>query len=479
MQVAFGTSGLRGPAAAFDAACVSAHVSAFLDHVGAAPGATVFVGCDLRASSPAICSDVMAAIRAHGQHARWSGVIPTPAVALAAMAARAPAIVVTGSHVPKDFNGIKFYRPDGELLKSDEAPIVESAARYLEAGTAPPAGADLPAPDPDVAAAYLARYARSFGSAALADLRLGLFEHSAAGRDLMAEIFAGLGAELVRFARSEDFVAVDTEALDAHTMANCAAAIERHGLDAVVSSDGDGDRPLLFSRHGDQIHGDALGALAARALGIKTVVTPLTSTSAIELSGWFDEVIRTRVGSPYVVAAMREHGGEAMAGFEANGGFVLGSDIQLNRGKLDALPTRDAVLPLVAVLDHCRRQQVGVSQLAAHLPARVVKADRLRAVPHHVSAAFLRRIIASAELRRQLAPELEAPSATDLTDGVRLTTEFGDIVHLRASGNAPELRVYVEARSAAGAQQKLDAIMSRLEQNLSGTPAEKDVSRVG
>lgn len=439
----------------------------------------VFVGCDLRASSPAISADVFAAIGAHGERAHWCGVVPTPAVAFAAMKARTPAIVVTGSHIPEDFNGIKFYRPDGELLKSDEAPIIARAARLLEKGIAPLADADLPAPDAAVAAAYVDRYTRAFGNAALAGLRLGLFEHSAAGRDLMAEIFAGLGAKPVRFGRSDDFVAVDTEALEQKTLASCAAAIERYGFDAVVSSDGDGDRPLLIGRDGNQINGDVLGALAARALGIKTVVTPLTSTSAIELSGWIEKVIRTRVGSPYVVAAMRDHGGADLAGFEANGGFVLGSDLELPGGEVDALPTRDAVLPLVAVLAECRQRGCEVSQLVSELPARAVKADRLRSVPRDASAAFLGEIVASADLRRRLAPELAAPAAIDLTDGVRLTTERGEIVHFRASGNAPELRVYVEARSAAGAQKKLDTIMSCLKRDLARIATEEDVSRVG
>jgi len=466
MQVAFGTSGLRGPAVAFDAARVSAYVAAFLDHIGARPGAEVFVGCDLRASSPSIAADVIAAIEAHRQHAHWSGVLPTPAVAFSAMAAKAPAIVVTGSHIPAHRNGIKFYRSDGELLKSEEAPIEDRAVRYLREAAPPTAGRALPQPDPAVAAAYVARYTRGFGDSALSGIRLGIFEHSAAGRDLLAEIFTSLGAELVRFGRSETFVAVDTEALDPETLANCATAIERHGLDAVVSSDGDGDRPLLIGREGVQIHGDALCALAAWALGVRTVVTPLTSTSAIELSGWFDEVIRTRIGSPFVVEAMRAHAGAALAGFEANGGFALGSDLQLANGRLGALPTRDAVLPLVAVLAECRRRGCDVSQLAAQLPSRVVRADRLREVPQKVSAAFLTEIAASAALRRSLAPELEAPTATDLTDGVRLMTADGEIVHFRASGNAPELRVYVEAGDAAGAQHKLETIMARLVQNL-------------
>lgn len=467
MPLAFGTSGLRAPATAFDAAAVSAYVSGFLDHVGVSAGTEVFVGCDLRASSPDISARVNAAIAAHGQVPHWCGVLPTPAVAAVALARGVPAIVVTGSHIPEDYNGIKFYRPDGELLKDDEAPIRALAEKALAEGISAEPRA-LPGPDVSVAADYVARYVAAFGPDALAGLKLGLFEHSAAGRDLLADILSGLGAELVRFGRSERFVAVDTEALDPQSVAAAAQEIARHGLDAVVSTDGDGDRPLLIGGNGQQINGDVLCALAAHALAIGTVVTPLTSTSAIELSGWFDTVARTRIGSPYVVAAMQQEIAPRLAGFEANGGFLLGSDLDLPHGSLPALPTRDAVLPLVAVCADANKRGLGLADLVTELPARVMKADRLKQVSPALSARFLREIAGSAELRAGIAEDLAAPHSIDLTDGVRFGLADGSIIHFRASGNAPELRAYIETASAAQTQQRLDAVMTALADILAG-----------
>ena len=467
MPLAFGTSGLRAPAAAFDAPAVTAYVFGFLDHVGVSGGTEVFVGCDLRASSPDISARVNAAIAAHGQVPHWCGVLPTPAVAAAAFARGVPAIVVTGSHIPEDYNGIKFYRPDGELLKDDEAPIRALAEKTLAEGISAEPRA-LPEPDISVAADYVARYVSAFGPDALVGLKLGLFEHSAAGRDLLADILVGLGADLVRFGRSECFVAVDTEALDPQSVDAAAREITRHGLDAVVSTDGDGDRPLLIGADGRQINGDVLCALAAHALAISTVVTPLTSTSAIERSGWFDTVARTRIGSPYVVAAMQQEAAPRLAGFEANGGFLLGSAIDLPQGSLPALPTRDAVLPLVAVSADAKRRGLGFADLVAELPARVMKADRLKQVPPALSARFLREIAGSAELRAEIADDLAEPQTVDLTDGVRFGLADGSIVHFRASGNAPELRAYVETESAAQTEHKLRAIMAALAGILAG-----------
>lgn len=461
-SIVFGTSGLRAPASAFDAEQVHANIGAFLDHVGVSPGVDVFVGCDLRASSPSISRLVMAAVTAHGQHPRWCGVVPTPALALAALVRQVPAIMVTGSHIPEDYNGIKFYRPDGELLKDDEAPIRCRVDAALAAEPSIPAAAGLPVAEDVAALEYRARFIKAYGPDALKGLRLGVFAHSAAGRELLASILDGLGADLVRFGRSERFVAVDTEALDPQSVVACAAEIDRHGLDAVVSTDGDGDRPLLIGADGQQVNGDVLCTLAARALGVRTIVTPLTSTSAIEHSRWFDAVVRTRIGSPYVVAAMKAEGGTALAGFEANGGFLLGSPVDLSTGSLAALPTRDAVLPLVAVLCQARRRGGSVADLVAELPARVMKADRLKQIPPALSAGFLSEVAASALLRKTLAQELEQPVAIDLTDGVRFNLEDGSIVHFRASGNAPELRVYVETESPQQTAAKLAFLMPRL-----------------
>jgi phosphomannomutase len=82
----------------------------------------------------------------------------------------------------------------------------------------------------------------------------------------------------------------------------------QHGLDAILSTDGDSDRPLLADETGTWLRGDVLGVLCARALGLAAVATPVSSNSALELSGWFADVRRTRIGSPFVIEAMNAAG---------------------------------------------------------------------------------------------------------------------------------------------------------------------------
>jgi phosphomannomutase len=146
-----------------------------------------------------------------------------------------------------------------------------------------------------------------------------------------------------------------------------------------------------------------------------------------------------------------------VCGYEANGGFLLGSDIDEEGRALTALPTRDAVLPIVAALVAARPGRV--AEAVAALPPRVTFSERIQNVPTADSAALLAWLDqgdAAAQLARMthyfggLAGEAER---IDRTDGLRATFAGGDIIHLRPSGNAPELRCYTEAADAARAQQ--------------------------
>lgn len=471
-EIVFGTSGLRGPATGFTTVRISAYVSAFLAVCCAnVLGRPVLIGFDLRESSPAIAKTVARAVIAANRQVINGGTVPTPALAAYALARNLPAIMVTGSHTPPERNGLKFYRPDGELLKADEAPITKAAHEFLSMSGNPVmpnvSGPALPAVSPEVETEYSARYTRAFSTDALAGLTVGILQHSAVGRDLVTAILSRLGAHCVPFARTDSFVGVDTEALAPDMMEAARRTIVSHRLDAVVSTDGDGDRPLLIDENGDQIPGDILGTVSARMLGTETLVTPLTSTSAIELSGWFARVERTRIGSPFVVQALRAATGTGVvAGFEANGGFLLQTAVPLSVGTLAPLPTRDALLPLIAGLATARNAVVPVSQIGAHLPKRVMKAGRIKPVAPVLGRTFLDRIAADTGARAKLHHALAAPCAIDLTDGVRLTRPDGTIVHFRQSGNAPEMRCYVETGSLSESEAELDALLTNLERHL-------------
>ena len=454
----FGTSGLRGLAVDLVGMPSARYTRAFLDYLGTRgllkPGDAVLVGRDLRDSSPAIESAVLGAVAAAGAQPFDCGELSTPALALAAQQAKAPAIMVTGSHIPADRNGLKFYIAAGEITKVDEAGILESLKDVAAVGGSAAAATAMPQARTD----YLDRYRRVFAPNALSGRRLGVFQHSSVLRDDLVTILEALGADVVPLGRVDHFVPIDTEALSASDIAMAKQWVGEHRLDALVSTDGDSDRPLVADEAGNFIRGDTLGILTAQFLGADAVVTPVTSNSSIEGLGTFSEVIRTKVGSPFVIAGMEQAtagGAAVVVGFEANGGVLLGSSARIGGQWLPALPTRDALLPILSVLVAAQEAGKTVSGLVATLPQRIARSDRLEHVPQERTAALLAQLLGSDFADRYFAEAGDIASVSDL-DGLRFVLKSGDVVHYRASGNAPEMRCYTEAATP----ERADALLA-------------------
>ena len=447
MPPKFGTSGLRGLVTELTADLVADHVRAF---VAACPvGTGIHVAHDLRPSSPEIAGFVTRAARAAGLQVTDCGALPTPALALAAMQAGAGAVMVTGSHIPADRNGLKFYTPQGEITKAHEAAILGELGRNRVDLQGPP-----PVRDDSAGAAYVARYTRAYGTA-LAGRRIGLYSHSAVGRDLMRAVLEGLGAEVTELGRSGTFIPVDTEAVAPQVRAQLRDWAAGGQLEAIVSTDGDGDqRPVVV--------GDVLGQITGAALGAEVAVTPVSSNTGAEAA--FGQVIRTRIGSPFVIAGMAD-AGPRVVGYEANGGFLLGFEARGPAGVLPPLMTRDAVLPIVAPL--VAAGSAGLAARVAREPARFTAADRLQEVPTEASQALVARFDAEPQARAAFLAGFGGTEAqVDRTDGLRMVLSDGRIVHLRPSGNAPELRLYAEAETPEAAQDMLTTGLAALRRAL-------------
>ncbi|WP_247996577.1 phosphomannomutase [Brucella tritici] len=454
----FGTSGLRGLADELNGLPAYAYSLAFVEMLSEAGklrrGDKVFVGRDLRPSSPAIAALCMAAIEDAGFQPVDCGVLPTPALSHFAISQQAPCIMVTGSHIPDDRNGLKFYRNDGEIDKNDESAISavyaalpeNLAFRHLH---------DAPLSS-DAIDRYVKRYVDFVGLESLRGLRVGVYQHSSVARDLIVRILTELGAEAVPLGRSDVFVPVDTEALRSQDIELLDRWAKESRFDAIVSTDGDADRPLIADEKGRFVRGDLVGAITADWLGVKTIVTPVTSNSALEEN--FERVIRTRVGSPYVIKGMAQavaDGISAVVGFEANGGVLLGTDISRDNRTLTALSTRDALLPILSSLGSVKELGKPLSEIAARFRFRVALSDRLQNVPQEQSLAFLSLL--KNEATRSALFQMDDPIVRSETiDGVKLFFHSGNAIHYRASGNAPELRCYVEASDESQAEALLE-----------------------
>ena len=460
MAAKFGTSGLRGLVEEITDGTCDKYVRGYLQHLKnsklAQEGSKVYIGYDLRASSPLICEQTIAAAIKENFVPVNCADLPTPALAFYAMNNGAASIMITGSHIPADRNGIKFYRPDGEIDKTDEQEIQKYAQQIPS--TSQDVTVDISGVSNERSAAttqFTDRYKTLFSNNYFSGKRIGIYEHSSVARDILTEIFKAFGAHVVSLARSETFIPVDTEAVSDETVENLIAWTKEHQLDAILSTDGDGDRPLLSDENGNYIKGDILGLIASSYLGASVISTPVSSNSGIQNTA-DTQVYQTRVGSPYVIAAINEALAKGNAGlvvgFEANGGFLLASDTQMGDGTITALPTRDCVLPMLAVLSMSIDKNLPLSKLVASFDMPITHAGRIQEFPTEISSAFVAELTNSADKRDEFFKPFGAVTDINVIDGLRVQLDNGDIIHLRPSGNAPEMRCYVEAESIDAAE---------------------------
>jgi|TARA_R110001632_G_scaffold60284_2_gene146318 phosphomannomutase len=462
LGVAFGTSGVRGLVKDLTPELCFALVTSFIQEV--CPNVTqVAVGIDLRPSSTGIAKACLSAIEASGVKAIYYGALPTPALAYYAIQNNMSAIMITGSHIPFDRNGIKFYRPDGEISKADEVAIMAGNVAIPSNLSTQMANSELPNTKLDAIKLFKLRYTNLFPTNMLEGKRIGVYEHSSVARDMIKDLLSYFGAEVISLERTDIFVPIDTEAVseeDKHKGLNWSKEYE---LDAIISTDGDGDRPLIANEKGEWLRGDIVGVLCANYLNVTHVAAPVNVSTVLELESSKQSpariCLRTKIGSPYVIAGMEVLLKEAsnatvtvnVVGYEANGGFLIGSDMQINNKVLSMLPTRDSVLPALIVLAMSFEQRIPVSQLSLEFASRFTASDRVKDIPIEVSYRLIADIRVNKEKRAKLlvccAAEGEALEVIDIdeTDGLRMTLNSGDIVHLRPSGNSPELRCYIES----------------------------------
>ena len=388
MAPKFGTSGLRGLSVELTDDLCATYAAAFASlH---AHNGTIYIGQDKRASSPRIAAAVARGAASEGLSVVDCGVLPTPAMAGAALRAGTISIMITGSHIPADRNGLKFYTAGGEFTKADEAPLADAVKNRARPEEVSPRTARLSTPKDE----YVSRYIEGFPVAALAGQRVGVWLHSSAAGEVLPAILEGLGAEVVLLGASPEFIPVDTEAVDAGARDMLAGWVDEHRLSAIVSTDGDADRPLLMDDTGIVVPGDILGPITARWCVAESVVTTVSANTMVDVMGQFDRVERTKIGSPFVIATMEAlmaDGESKVVGYEPNGGFLLGWNMERDGRRLPELMTRDAVLPILAVLATAAADGVSVSNLVRGLPSRRTATDRLQDIPREVSSIHRRR----------------------------------------------------------------------------------------
>jgi phosphoglucosamine mutase len=289
-------------------------------------GGRVFVGRDTRGSGPELEEAFARGVVAAGGSAVLAGVLPTPAVALLALDL---GIVISASHNPPEYNGVKLFDAEGRKLTDAAEEEIES---LLEADG--PGGGRVDRVD--VAnESYLEHVLERFGSG-LDGLRIVVDCANGAYSGIAPKAFSRLGADVTAIGDEPDGTNINV-GCGATDLGLLSRAVVEQGADLGVAFDGDGDRVLAVDAAGETVDGDQIVAILALHLGVELVaVTQMTNLGFHRLMEEHGiRVVTTAVGDRYVLEALRAEGG--LLGGEQSGHVIYLRDHVTGDGLAAAL----------------------------------------------------------------------------------------------------------------------------------------------
>ena len=435
--VRFGTDGIRGVAGETLTPEIAAALGAAL--MEQHPRGMVLLGRDTRPSGAALSNALAAAIEAGGGSAIDIGVIPTPGLAqlVAAEASASCGVVVTASHNPVHYNGLKVLGRDGRKIPDHEERELESAMERRLAD-----GVRIGVPtlaDAARAHALRARYARTLADLAregdAAGLRVVVDAAFGAASPFAVDALAATGAVVIPFAVGEGVI---NDGVGATAPEALGAQVRAAGADLGIAVDGDADRCVLVDENGVAVDGDVLIALIAMdrksrgAVGSDRVVATILTNSGVErhLAAQGIALERTAVGDRHIAERL---GGRAGGFGGEKSGHLLFTDLS---------PTGDGLISAITVLGLVARSQRTVSELAREVPLDPQVQSTVR-VPLADGPRLMRE--------PALQAAVEAAEATLARTGGRVV--------VRLSGTEPLLRVMAEGPDPAEVATAVDRLI--------------------
>jgi phosphoglucosamine mutase len=368
----------------------------------------VFLGRDTRGSGPELEQAFARGVVAAGGNAVLAGVLPTPAVALLALDL---GVVISASHNPPEYNGVKFFDRDGQKLTDAAEEEIEA---LLDAQGHGGGQVDRVGVATD---SYLEHVVERFGSD-LSGLRIAVDCANGAYSGLAAKAFADLGADVETIGDEPDGTNINV-GCGATDLAALQAKVREGRFDLGVAFDGDGDRMLAVDADGEAVDGDQIVAVLALHLGVDVVaVTTMTNLGFHRLMGEQGiRVVTTDVGDRYVLEALRREGG--VLGGEQSGHIIYLRDHVTGDGLA-------AALLLCAALEGRTLAEAAAvmpkyPQVKTNVPARgKVPTEAVRSEVERLNAELdgrgriLVRRSGTESLIRVLAEAETAPEAEDL-----------------------------------------------------------------
>ena len=429
-QTLFGTSGIRRtsqeftPQFCFDLGRAFAY---FLDEhqqIG-----KVGIGIDTRTSSPHIAQNVIYGLRHAKREVVHLGSLPVPAAHYSILSmSLSGSIMVTGSHIDLNSNGLKFFALKEEISKSHELEI--SNIYYQVKEQLSPVAIYGSVENNQQALNNYIELLLSQADHPLPKLRIVFDPGNGGQTEAIMTLLTELHQDVIAINNhiQEPLLSRDTEEDGAFILLQ--DAVRLHHADLGIGFDSDGDRVVFIDRFGNFVPGDYTGTILARWHASGVVACPINVSNVVNFIG--KQVIRTRVGSPFVIAAMKKYG--ASFGFESNGGGIH-EDIMLSR---------DGGSSLIKMLNILKWTKKELHQLVAQLPKTHIRRGKF-------SCPIDRYPDIMSRSRNFLNHQ-----SIDETDGIKLILDKNTWVLFRPSGNAPEFRVFVESNSQTKATQLLD-----------------------
>jgi phosphoglucosamine mutase len=423
----FGTSGIRGLA--------DQKLLKLALEVGLALGGTygrLVIATDTRTSSDAMKRAVQAGIEAAGSSCADAGILPTPTLALAAREFNA-GVMITASHNPPEYNGIKLLNPDGCAFSLKQQQQLEEAMTDSSSAAAGWASFGHVSPHQGAIEGHTDYILSQFGG----------------GKPMKVVLDCGCGAASVITPALLDRMGCQVMAINCHpsgffpraiepTAANLGElmqAVTEFGAGLGIAHDGDADRMMAVDDKGGFISGDRLLVLFARELGAREVVTTVDASMAVEESGL--RVFRTAVGDNHISWRLKEGG---QFGGEPSGSWVF------PQGSL----CPDGIFAAAQLVTIARRQRL--SQMVEAIPS------------YHIIRGST---VGDRDRMNHLAERLGSIKAisVDKTDGHKLVFEDGWLL-VRPSGTEPKIRLTAEAKTEARAREIYEAGLDAVRQSL-------------
>jgi len=405
----------------------------------------ILIGYDGRDSSPLICKIITSTLNSIGINCNIAGLVPTPCLEYAVKSlGYSGGIMITASHNPPQYNGIKPAGKDGVEISREDELLIEDI--YLKKNW-------LSNPEKWGTTEEETRSIETYLNGIKSHVNSKLIE----SKSFKVVLDLGNGAQAVS---APDFckkVNCETilvnETIDGkfpgrgseptpQNLSVLSKTVIENQADFGIAFDGDGDRSIFCDNLGNILTGDRSALILIQHILTKNpnslVVTCLNSGTNTEVltEKYNSKVIRTKVGSVEVSRKMLST--NALIGFEENGGFMFGKHNQVRDGCMSLA----LMLDLLAITDNTLSDQI------SKLPQSFTTKDKIQC-----SSQDAKQIISSLKT--------EFPES-DLSDGIKIIIDSKNWVMIRPSGTEPIIRIYAESES----QEKLEALMIKFLQKV-------------